>query len=122
MCSLLRTSRLMLLTLKLLKPIFFKKKAMYSSEKKDKSTFNHNLPYPSCTEHIKVIRAQCHGLILTIYGSRMTKDGILTHYQKKKYCQYPFFSSLKYVTDLILSVNSDVLTSDDWEREYHLTF
>ncbi|KAI9357738.1 hypothetical protein BD770DRAFT_321549, partial [Pilaira anomala] len=39
------------------------------------------LPYPSCIQHI-LISAQFHGLILTVYGSRMTKDGIIIHYQK----------------------------------------
>ncbi|KAI8997270.1 hypothetical protein BDB01DRAFT_892837 [Pilobolus umbonatus] len=35
------------------------------------------LPYPSCIQHIEVISAQIHVLVLTAYGSRMTKDEII---------------------------------------------
>ncbi|KAL9536737.1 hypothetical protein MBANPS3_012407 [Mucor bainieri] len=40
------------------------------------------LPFPSCIKYIEVLSAQFYGLLLTVYGSRMTDDGVIVHYQK----------------------------------------
>ncbi|CEG64737.1 hypothetical protein RMATCC62417_01659 [Rhizopus microsporus] len=42
------------------------------------------LPHPSNIKHIEVISSQFHGLKLTVYGSKMTEEGTIIHYQKTK--------------------------------------
>ncbi|KAG0757902.1 hypothetical protein G6F62_008661 [Rhizopus arrhizus] len=42
------------------------------------------LPYPSNIKHIEVISSQFHGLKLTVYGSKMTEEETIIHYQKTK--------------------------------------
>ncbi|KAI8142005.1 hypothetical protein BJV82DRAFT_616746 [Fennellomyces sp. T-0311] len=40
------------------------------------------LPYPRMIKYVEVISAQFHGLILSIYGTKMTEAGDFVHYQK----------------------------------------
>lgn len=64
------------------------------------------LSYPSGIEHIEVIHAQSYGLVLTIYGSKMTKDGIIVHYQKATAAIPSDASNMPQVAYFLLTVMS----------------
>lgn len=69
------------------------------------------LPHPSLIKFVEVISSQFWGLSLTIYGSRMTENGAIIHYQKGVASLPPTFS-MSEVAHFLLTVMSLQVSED----------
>lgn len=71
------------------------------------------LPHDSLISSVEVTSAQFYGLSLTVYGSRMTKEGAIVHYQKAVASLPIAFTPPPPPRDSPLPAHCDVLTDKE---------